>query len=179
MSLVWQLDLPAPQKAVILVLADHADERWTCYPGIERIVERTGLGKTAVMKAIKKLSEDNFLSTERRNRSNGSRTSNRYFLQEENIIESLSPRGGHGEIQSPPGDDPKSARRTPILEPSVNHQGDQPAAALKAQRAVRENEAAIAAKTQRAEEAYKKTTPEQRRDHIRDARQKYRIDKRI
>jgi hypothetical protein len=37
MAAVWELNLPQNQKLVLLALADHADDRGTCYPSVARI----------------------------------------------------------------------------------------------------------------------------------------------
>ena len=50
------LGLPAPQKAVLLVLANAQNSKThQCNPSIRRLVQWTGFGRTAVVLAIRRL----------------------------------------------------------------------------------------------------------------------------
>lgn len=73
MARVWESDLPATDRLVLLSVADHADERDECYPSIGRLVDRTGLTDRSIQKAIKRLCEGGYLAVESgggRNRTN-------------------------------------------------------------------------------------------------------------
>ena len=78
----WAYGLPlaGSQKFVLVALADMADEAQSCYPGLERISAMTGMSVATVRRGLAKLEQSGLIRHERRNRSNGSRTSNRYFL---------------------------------------------------------------------------------------------------
>ncbi|MEX9966441.1 helix-turn-helix domain-containing protein [Providencia stuartii] len=58
----WSLDLKAPQKILILSLADRADEYHCCYPSIQRLVKDTGLDKKTIGKWINIMIEDGLIS---------------------------------------------------------------------------------------------------------------------
>ncbi|HGN1277638.1 TPA: helix-turn-helix domain-containing protein [Proteus mirabilis] len=58
----WSLDLKAPQKILILSLADRADEYHCCYPSIQRLVKDTGLDKKTIGKWINLMIEDGLIS---------------------------------------------------------------------------------------------------------------------
>lgn len=58
----WSLDLKAPQKILILSLADRADEYHCCYPSIQRLVKDTGLDKKTISKWINLMIEDGLIS---------------------------------------------------------------------------------------------------------------------
>ncbi|EKB01237.1 helix-turn-helix domain-containing protein [Proteus mirabilis] len=58
----WNLDLKAPQKILILSLADRADEYHCCYPSIQRLVKDTGLDKKTIGKWINLMIEDGLIS---------------------------------------------------------------------------------------------------------------------
>lgn len=52
MSACWPLRMPPPAKAVLISLADMANDEGYCWPSIERLCERTCFGRTAVIDAI-------------------------------------------------------------------------------------------------------------------------------
>lgn len=76
----FEQDLPMAQKFVLVVLADYADEAHSSFPAQSKIAERIGATDRTVRNALKELESKGFVSREHRQRSNGSRTSDRYFL---------------------------------------------------------------------------------------------------
>lgn len=63
MSIVWDLDLPAGEKLVLLSLADQAnDEGRQCWPSVETIMRRSGQGERTVRRAIATLEEKGHLT---------------------------------------------------------------------------------------------------------------------
>jgi hypothetical protein len=71
MTVVWQCDIPAGRKLVLLSLADNANDRGECYPSIEAVSARCGLSVRAVQGHIADLEKDGYLSRlERHGRSN-------------------------------------------------------------------------------------------------------------
>ncbi|MGR3963836.1 helix-turn-helix domain-containing protein [Pseudomonas sp. 910_23] len=63
MSLCWPLQgMSGPQKAVLISLADNANDEGVCWPSIARIAERTCLGERTVQSAIKWLGTSGILS---------------------------------------------------------------------------------------------------------------------
>lgn len=75
MSDCWSLQMPPTAKAILISLADNANDDGYCWPSIATISERTCFGKTAVIDAIKWLEDHGAL---RADRSNGRGT--RYIL---------------------------------------------------------------------------------------------------
>jgi hypothetical protein len=75
MALVWPLQMPFSAKSVLVSLADNANDAGECWPSIQTISERTCLGRTAVISAVKWLEEKSALRVER-----GASRSNRYVL---------------------------------------------------------------------------------------------------
>ncbi|MDF7630469.1 helix-turn-helix domain-containing protein [Erwiniaceae bacterium L1_55_4] len=59
---VWNLDLKASQKLLLLSLADRADEYHCCYPSIMRLIKDTGLDKKTIGKWIGQMIEDGLLT---------------------------------------------------------------------------------------------------------------------
>jgi hypothetical protein len=69
-------------KLVLLALADHADDEGLCWPGNKRVMEKAGLKSDGALRAqYRKLEEAGILRREAQFREDGSRTSNRYWLE--------------------------------------------------------------------------------------------------
>lgn len=67
MSACWPLQgLTPAQKAVLIGLADNANDEGVCWPSVAKIAERTCLSERAVQQAIKVLNECKALSIEAR-----------------------------------------------------------------------------------------------------------------
>ncbi|NPS58881.1 helix-turn-helix domain-containing protein [Pseudomonas aeruginosa] len=67
MSACWPLQgLTPAQKAVLISLADNANDEGVCWPSVAKIAERTCLSERAVQQAIKVLNECRALSIEAR-----------------------------------------------------------------------------------------------------------------
>jgi hypothetical protein len=63
MSLCWPLQgMSGPQKAVLISLADNANDEGVCWPSVARIAERTCLSERTVQSAIRWLGQAGILS---------------------------------------------------------------------------------------------------------------------
>lgn len=71
MSLCWPLQMPPTQKAVLISLADNANDDGFCWPSIPTICTRTCFSERAVHGAIKWLEDHGALRT---NKTNGRHT---------------------------------------------------------------------------------------------------------
>ena len=78
MGLCWPLTMRPPPKAVLVALADMANDEGFCWPSIERLCERTCYGRTAVIEAIGWLESVGIV---RANRTNGRKTT--YWVEPE------------------------------------------------------------------------------------------------
>lgn len=67
-------------KAVLLILADYADERWSCYPSQGRIAAESELGERTVRRVLRELEDRGLIKRQRRGDKRGNRTSDRIFL---------------------------------------------------------------------------------------------------
>lgn len=67
-------------KAVLVALADRADEEHSCYPGQRDLAERTEQSERAVRGHLKHLEDQGFIVRTPRWDKNGHRTSDRYVL---------------------------------------------------------------------------------------------------
>ncbi|WP_154914349.1 helix-turn-helix domain-containing protein [Pseudomonas fluorescens] len=67
MSLCWPMQgMSGPQKAVLISLADNANDEGVCWPSVARISERTCLAERTVQAAIKWLGQVGILSVRER-----------------------------------------------------------------------------------------------------------------
>jgi hypothetical protein len=56
MGQVWKLDLPVPEKFVLLALADHAhDDGTRCFPGVAYLAWKTGYSERQVQRMLRHL----------------------------------------------------------------------------------------------------------------------------
>jgi hypothetical protein len=62
MALCWPIRMPPTQKAVLISLADQANDQGSCWPSIATICVRTCFGERAVRKAVRWLEEQGLLA---------------------------------------------------------------------------------------------------------------------
>lgn len=115
MSACWPLRMPPPAKAVLISLADMANDEGFCWPSIERVCERTCFGRTAVIDGIAWLEAHGVLKA---NRSNGRKTtyvvSPDQFSETETVVVTARRGVAAGEAATPSVDKSlnQSATRT-------------------------------------------------------------------
>jgi hypothetical protein len=84
-AISWVMRTPfgsPAKKLVMVVLANWADEDdSSCFPGQKAIAQRTEQNERTVRRLLVELEEDGWIKREHRQRSDGSRTSDRYYLQ--------------------------------------------------------------------------------------------------
>lgn len=68
MGLCWPLQMPPTPKAVLISLADNANDQGYCWPSLTKISERTCFGRTAVIEAVKWLEARGALKADRKDR---------------------------------------------------------------------------------------------------------------
>lgn len=68
-------------KAVLLLLANYADEEFSCFPGQGKIAEETEQSVRTVRRQLERLEALGLIKREKRYDGRGKRTSDRYFLQ--------------------------------------------------------------------------------------------------
>lgn len=68
-------------KAVLLLLANYADENYSCYPSQQRIADETEQSERTVRRQVDLLTEAGLIRREPRYDGKGKRTSDRYYLQ--------------------------------------------------------------------------------------------------
>ena len=116
MSLCWPLQMPPTPKAVLISLADNANDQGVCWPSIPTICKRTCFSERAVRDAIKWLEEARAL---RADRSTGRSTS--YTVTPADYDEKASHPGST--CRSTPAADATPANGAPRQEVPVTPAG--------------------------------------------------------
>jgi hypothetical protein len=80
MTWAWEQPLNGTRKLALLALADWCDEAHECWHSTGRIAERCGISRSRVFATLASLEADGYIERESRERTDGSRTSNRYVL---------------------------------------------------------------------------------------------------
>jgi hypothetical protein len=80
MAACWPLEMPPTPKAVLISLADQANDQGGCWPSLETLCARTCLGERAVRNALRWLEKAGLLMCEKRRRKDGLMTSNFYTV---------------------------------------------------------------------------------------------------
>lgn len=91
-ALTWAFDQPisATEKVVLLALADHANDCGECWPSVSLLMQRAYVGERTVQRALQSLENSGFIARERRQRENGSDTSNLYRLMLTKVSQGVS-----------------------------------------------------------------------------------------
>lgn len=109
MTQCWPIQgISAPQKAVLISLADNANDEGACWPSVARIAERTCLSERAVRLALRKLEELGYLVSHHR-----SGRSTWY---------TVNPAGNPG-MSCPPAQDAPRHVVPPTTAPDAGHPG--------------------------------------------------------
>lgn len=114
MSLCWPLQMPPTPKAVLISLADNANDQGACWPSISTIAQRTCFSERAIQGAIKWLEEHGALKADR---SNGRHTT--YVVMPQNYREPtqemrwLVPNNPRSTSTPAPDAPPQEMRGTP------------------------------------------------------------------
>lgn len=67
-------------KFILLLLANKADENYSCYPSIRTLMAESGAGRSTVMRALKELEAKGFITRRAQFHESGARRSSRYYL---------------------------------------------------------------------------------------------------
>lgn len=86
-------DFSSSQIMILLLLADHADEKWECWPSLALLCHHSRFSERTVRSSIRALRDKGVLSVrEQRSQATGARLENRYRLNK-GIIEPFAIRG--------------------------------------------------------------------------------------
>jgi hypothetical protein len=67
-------------KFILLLLANKADENFSCYPSIRTLMAESGSGRSTVLRALKKLEADGFVTRNPQFHDSGAQRVSRYYL---------------------------------------------------------------------------------------------------
>jgi DNA-binding transcriptional ArsR family regulator len=111
MGKVWRTDLPTPEKMVLLVIADHANDDGTnAWPGIATIARKTSISERSVQRHLKTLEDANLITIIKQGGGNkhtrNDRRPNRYDvnLKALKAITWVDPEDDHGVTNGAPAD---------------------------------------------------------------------------
>ena len=82
-ALDWatESDISSPTtKFVLHLLANKADEEFSCYPSIRTLMAESGAGRSTVMRALKELEARGFITRRPQFHDSGAQRSTRYYL---------------------------------------------------------------------------------------------------
>ena len=111
MTWVFDLELPPTPKLVLLVLADHADDKGFCFPGAATISRRASVSERTLTRVLADLEAKGYIARSRRHLSNGNRTSDGYVLTPDQATE--------WRLDETPNDEDKTPTVASVEEPSV------------------------------------------------------------
>ncbi|HMJ79251.1 MAG TPA: helix-turn-helix domain-containing protein [Iamia sp.] len=115
----------ANRKLLLLILADYADENWSCFPGQRLLADQTELGERTVRRILSEMETDGLFRREHRQRADGSRTSDRFILAGVEAEKAQDPTGQPRQPTGQPrqSNRPAVAGREPTGDPQVEPQG--------------------------------------------------------
>jgi DNA-binding transcriptional regulator YhcF (GntR family) len=105
-------------KAVLLAVANYADEEGICWPSQDQLAEDTELSRHSIMRAIEQLEEMDLLTRERRHRKDGSRTSDLIMLDLSRTVQRSTEQRSSEQRSTQQQPKSHSATAEPIIEPS-------------------------------------------------------------
>ncbi|MGZ6879057.1 MAG: helix-turn-helix domain-containing protein [Mycobacteriaceae bacterium] len=113
-ALAWATDSDVGSSAakfILILLANKADENYSCYPSIRTLMAESNSGRSTVLRALKDLETRGFISRRPQFHDSGARRSTRYYLNHP-LAPHVSPNPDPGPPRpdlGPPGPDPRRA----------------------------------------------------------------------
>ena len=129
MSWAWSVQLSPTPKLVLMALADEADDTGFCFPSQRRIAAKCSITDRTVRRMLVELETKGYVRFERRQRADGSRTSNAYRLMYADPADKLSGgadtgvRGPRAAVSTGPDNDVLRPTTYPLSNPTPR-QGD-------------------------------------------------------
>jgi len=82
-ALDWATELDidsATAKFILLLLANKADENYSCFPSVSTLMAESSAGRSTVLRALKKLEDDGLITRNPQFHDSGARRATRYYL---------------------------------------------------------------------------------------------------
>lgn len=105
-------------KAVLLAVANYADEEGICWPSQDQLSEDTELSRHTIMRALDHLEDLGLLSRERRHRKDGSRSSDLIMLDLSSTVQRSTEQRSNQQRSTQQQPKSHSATAEPVIEPS-------------------------------------------------------------
>ena len=108
-ALDWatESDIGSPTtKFVLHLLANKADEDFSCYPSIRTLMAESGAGRSTVMRALQELEATGFITRRPQFHDSGAQRSTRYYLnhpQAPHLAPRLTAGRGPSQNETPRG----------------------------------------------------------------------------
>lgn len=67
-------------KLILILLANKADEQFSCFPSIRTLMAESGAGRSTVLRALKTLESDGLITRRAQFHDSGAQRSSRYYL---------------------------------------------------------------------------------------------------
>ena len=93
-ALAWATDSDVGSSAakfILILLANKADENFSCYPSIRTLMAESNAGRSTVLRALRDLETRSFISRRPQFHDSSARRSTRYYLNHP-LAPHLSPR---------------------------------------------------------------------------------------
>jgi DNA-binding transcriptional MocR family regulator len=86
------LDIDSPTaKFILLLLANKADENFSCFPSVSTLMAESSAGRSTVLRALKKLEVDGYITRKAQFHDSGAQRASRYYLSHP-LAPHLAPR---------------------------------------------------------------------------------------
>ena len=130
-ALDWatESDIRSPTtKFVLHLLANKADEDFSCYPSIHTLMTESGAGRSTVMRALQELEAAGFITRRPQFHDSGAQRSTRYYLNHPQaphlVPRPKSGRGSHRGTGGVPNRDPTGVPNRDPLNPPLEPPSD-------------------------------------------------------
>ena len=101
MDWATDLDIDSPTaKFILLLLANKADENFSCFPSVSTLMAESSAGRSTVLRALKNLEVDGYITRKAQFHDSGAQRASRYYLSHP-LAPHLAPRPN----PEPPGPD--------------------------------------------------------------------------
>ena len=96
LTLVRDMTLKGPPRALLMALADRANDSGECWPSMTTLAKECGFCRSTVKNSIRRLKEAGLINWKQRRDENGDLTSNLYVLNLGGRAGAGPPRAGAG-----------------------------------------------------------------------------------
>ncbi len=99
-------------KLILILLANKADEQFSCFPSVRTLMAESGAGRSTVMRALNTLETDGYVTRRAQFHQSGAQRSTRYFLNHPDAQHVDADPGPEMTLPGPEAGRPPSRRQT-------------------------------------------------------------------